>query len=57
MPYTGIQYVTIPRFQSIGTVAGQQISAALAGQTSVEAALKAAQDYAAREMTRVGYPK
>ena len=57
VPYTGIQYVTIPEFQGIGTVVGQQISAALAGQTSVEAALKAAQDYAAREMTRAGYPK
>ena len=57
VPYTGIQYVAIPEFQGIGTVVGQQISSALAGQTTVEAALKAAQDYAAREMSRSGYPK
>ena len=43
MPYTGIQYVSIPEFQALGTQVGQMISAALAGQTSVDAALKQAQ--------------
>ena len=32
VPYIGIQYVAIPEFQGIGTVVGQQIAAALAGQ-------------------------
>lgn len=57
VPYTGIQYVAIPEFQGIGTFVGQQIAAALAGQTSVDAALQAAQAYATTEMTRSGYIK
>uniref|UniRef100_UPI000592A92B ABC transporter substrate-binding protein n=2 Tax=Chromobacterium TaxID=535 RepID=UPI000592A92B len=43
VPYTGIQYVGIPEFQSFGTVVGQAVSGALAGQSSVDAALKAGQ--------------
>jgi len=54
-PYVGIQYAVIPEFQAIGTATGQQISAALAGQISVEEALKAAQTQAEREMERAGY--
>jgi len=54
-PYMGIQYVAIPEFQSIGTGVGEQISAALAGQVSVDQALKAAQTLAEREMERAGY--
>ncbi|UXM96665.1 sugar ABC transporter substrate-binding protein (plasmid) [Bartonella sp. HY329] len=57
VPYTGIQFVAIPEFQSIGTFVGQQISAALAGQTSVEDALSQAQNQVARDMRRAGYPK
>ncbi len=34
VPYTGVQYVGIPEFQAMGTQVGQQIAAALAGQTS-----------------------
>jgi len=54
-PYMGIQYVTIPEFQAIGTGVGEHISAALAGQVTVEQALKAAQTLAEREMERAGY--
>lgn len=57
VPYEGIQYISIPEFQAIGTAVGQNISAALAGQMSAEDALAAAQSTTTREMTRAGYPK
>lgn len=57
VPYTGVQFVAIPEFQAIGTFVGQQISAALAGQQTVEAALDAAQTQVERDMTRAGYIK
>jgi sorbitol/mannitol transport system substrate-binding protein len=46
VPYTGIQFVGIPEFQDLGTRVSQQISAAIAGQKSVDAALEQAQKYA-----------
>jgi sorbitol/mannitol transport system substrate-binding protein len=46
VPYTGIQFVSIPEFQDLGTRVSQQISAAIAGQTSVADALSEAQKYA-----------
>ncbi len=55
VPYTGIQYVSIPEFQAIGTQVGQQVAAALAGQTSVDDALKTAQDSTMRTMEEAGY--
>ena len=55
VPYTGVQFVAIPEFQAIGTAVGQQFSAALAGQITVEAALEAAQTLTEREMRRGGY--
>ncbi|MEX0382835.1 sugar ABC transporter substrate-binding protein [Spiribacter sp. 1M153] len=55
VPYTGIQFVAIPEFQSIATAVGQQFSAALAGQISAEEALSNAQQLTEREMTRAGY--
>jgi len=57
VPYVGIQLVTIPEFQSIGTSVGQQFSAALVGTSSVDQALTSAQSVAEREMKRAGYPK
>ena len=57
VPYTGIQFVAIPEFQSIGTTVGQQVAAALAGQKSVEAALAEGQALTLREMTKAGYVK
>ncbi|OLP62447.1 sugar ABC transporter substrate-binding protein [Xaviernesmea oryzae] len=57
VPYTGVQFVAIPEFQSIGTVVGQQIGAALAGQQTVDAALEAAQSQVEREVMRAGYMK
>ncbi len=57
VPYTGVQFVAIPEFQGIGNFVGQQVAAALAGQMSVEDALKSSQDFAVREMTKAGYIK
>src|ERR1700757_3054387 len=57
VPYVGVQYAAIPEFQGIGTAVGQQFSAALAGSTSVDAALSAAQSSTEREMKRAGYIK
>ncbi|MEP3863721.1 MAG: sugar ABC transporter substrate-binding protein, partial [Paracoccaceae bacterium] len=34
-PYTGVQFVAIPEFQGIGNYVGQQVAAALAGQSTV----------------------
>ncbi|THV21019.1 ABC transporter substrate-binding protein [Peteryoungia ipomoeae] len=57
VPYVGVQFVAIPEFQGLGTTVGQLFSAALAGQMSVDDALKQAQDVSVREMTRGGYIK
>jgi sorbitol/mannitol transport system substrate-binding protein len=57
VPYTGVQFVAIPEFQGLGTQVGQLFSAALAGQTTVDEALAAAQQVATREMTKAGYIK
>ncbi|GGF26923.1 sugar ABC transporter substrate-binding protein [Youhaiella tibetensis] len=57
VPYVGVQFVAIPEFQGIGTTVGQLFSAALAGQSSVDDALKQAQDVTTREMTKAGYIK
>jgi FAD/FMN-containing dehydrogenase len=56
-PYVGVQFAAIPEFQSIGIAVGQQMSAALAGKSSVNAALKAGQVAAEREMKKAGYYK
>jgi len=55
VPYTGVQFVAIPEFQGIATAVGQQFSAALAGQTSVEEALANAQELTTNEMEDAGY--
>ena len=57
VPYVGVQFVAIPEFQGLATAVGQQFSAALAGTTSLDDALKNSQDLAIREMTKAGYIK
>lgn len=42
-PYTGIQFVAIPEFQSIGTAVGQRFAEALAGTIPIDEALGNAQ--------------
>ena len=46
VPYTGIQYVQIPEFQDLGTRVSQQFAAVLAGNASVDEALRTAQNQA-----------
>ncbi|MFL9503657.1 ABC transporter substrate-binding protein [Pseudogemmobacter blasticus] len=55
VPYVGVQFVAIPEFQGLGTNVGQEFSAALAGQKSVDDALAAAQKLVTDEMTAAGY--
>jgi len=55
VPYVGVQFVAIPEFEGLGTEVGQIFSAALAGQSSVDDALKQAQDTTTREMQKAGY--
>ncbi len=57
VPYTGIQFVAIPEFQAIGTLVGQAVSSAVAGQQSVDAALDGAQGQVEAMMEQAGYPK
>ncbi|MTD59334.1 ABC transporter substrate-binding protein [Amycolatopsis pithecellobii] len=46
VPYSGIQFVGIPEFQDLGTRVSQELSAAIAGQLSVDEALEQSQQYA-----------
>lgn len=48
VPYSGVQYASIPEFQAIGTEAGQAYSAALNGGTSAAQACATAQAAAER---------
>ncbi|WP_163264385.1 ABC transporter substrate-binding protein [Chelativorans alearense] len=57
VPYVGVQFVAIPEFQGLGTAVGQQFSAALAGQVTVDQALQSAQQLTQREMMKSGYIK
>lgn len=57
VPYVGIQFVAIPEFQGLGTAVGQQFAAALAGNISVDQALKNAQALTTRTMRKARYPK
>jgi sorbitol/mannitol transport system substrate-binding protein len=56
-PYVGVQFAAIPEFQGIGIAVGQQMSAALSGKATVDAALKTSQVAAEREMRKAGYYK
>lgn len=55
VPYVGIQFVAIPEFSGIGTQAGQEFSAALAGQQTAEEALENAQSLTTDEIEAAGY--
>src|SRR5580700_245894 len=57
VPYTGIQFVLIPEFQSFATVVGQNISGALADKLTVEQALKDRQAAVGRAVKQAGYQK
>lgn len=55
VPYVGVQFVGIPEFQGFGTDVSQQISAAIAGQITVEEALARGQEIVTRAMRDAGY--
>ncbi len=55
VPYTGIQYVSIPEFQGIGAEVGQIVAAALTGRLTVDEALDAAQAATEQAMRDGGY--
>jgi ABC-type glycerol-3-phosphate transport system substrate-binding protein len=55
VPYTGIQYVSIPEFEAIGTTVGQLVAAALTGQSTIDATLKQAQASVSSTMQQAGY--
>jgi sorbitol/mannitol transport system substrate-binding protein len=55
VPYVGIQYVAIPEWAGIGTSAGQEFSAMVAGQQTPEEALAKAQALVRDEMEAAGY--
>ena len=57
VPYTGVQFVAIPEFTGIATDVGQDFSAALAGNTSVDDALAKAQASTESAMKKAGYIK
>jgi sorbitol/mannitol transport system substrate-binding protein len=46
VPYIGIQFLGIPEWQDLGTRISQQISAAIAGRSTVDEALEQSQEYA-----------
>jgi sorbitol/mannitol transport system substrate-binding protein len=48
VPYTGIQFVDIPQFESLGLTVAQQIAGAIAGTESVNQALQAGQSAASQ---------
>jgi len=54
-PYVGVQFAAIPEFQSIGVTVGQQMSAALAGKSTVKEALAKSQTAAERAMKKAKY--
>ncbi|MEL6680856.1 MAG: extracellular solute-binding protein, partial [Pseudomonadota bacterium] len=55
VPYVGVQFVAIPEFAGIAGQVGQEFSAALAGQQSVDEALEKAQAITTEEMEAAGY--
>ena len=54
-PYTGIQFVAIPRFQSFASKVGKQISSILSGKTSIDRGLMISQKIVYRQMLRGKY--
>lgn len=55
VPYTGVQYVSIPEFVQIGDFVSQQIAGAISGSMTVEQALKVSQDQVKKIMDDAGY--
>ena len=56
-PYAGISIAVIPDFQAVGNFAGQQVTGALTGKSSVDDALNTAAENSDRVMKQAGYIK
>jgi sorbitol/mannitol transport system substrate-binding protein len=54
VPYTGLQFVQIPEFQDFGTSITQEFAAAMAGQETVDEAIKKANDIANQAVQDAG---
>jgi sorbitol/mannitol transport system substrate-binding protein len=54
-PYSGVQFVSIPEFVSIGNKVGQLVSDTLTDKITVDAALKIGQEDAELQMRKSGY--
>ncbi|MBM2574905.1 sugar ABC transporter substrate-binding protein [Jannaschia sp. Os4] len=55
VPYVGVQFAAIPEWAGMWSQVSQELSAAYAGQQSVEEALEKAQAIAVEEMEAAGY--
>ncbi len=57
VPYKGVQYVSIPEFQSLGETVSQQLAAYIAGQKTLEQALADCQTAAQTVAREGGYQR
>ena len=57
VPYTGVQYVSIPEFQALGTLVGQNLADALVGKVTVDQFLIQSQSVAQKVAKSGGYQK
>jgi sorbitol/mannitol transport system substrate-binding protein len=57
VPYVGVQYVSIPEFQSLGETVSQQLAAYIAGQKTLDDALADSQAAAQKVAREGGYFK
>ena len=55
VPYTGVQYVSIPEFVQIGDFVSQQIAGAISGSITVHQAMKVSQARVEQIMADAGY--
>ena len=55
VPYKGVQYVSIPEFQSLGKTVSQQLAAYISGQKTLEQALADSQAAALKVAREGGY--
>jgi sorbitol/mannitol transport system substrate-binding protein len=55
VPYTGVQFVTIPQFQSIGTLVARDMADVLTGKSDIASALRNSQASTDKAMRRAGY--
>jgi sorbitol/mannitol transport system substrate-binding protein len=55
VPYTGVQYVSIPEFEQIGDFVSQQVAGAIAGSLTVDQAMQTSQTRVEGIMSDAGY--